>query len=202
MSISFVKLQNLKPQFWIHTNSKSGFRSFTFIFGFVAAIANFVNGIEGAIAETPNPYIKAGISNPYVIRAKQSEAISYVKAMVKFQQAYFLEQNTWGKNLEELQSGIKSESDNYLYSIKIDTAINTVESKPNIGIAIHMGISKKPELNSYVGFTFLSSGLHSNEITPLRSVCESIKPTMKPPSLPKWDKKMLTCPEGYKKIRS
>lgn len=132
-------------------------------------------------------------------RARNSEAKAYVGSINRAQQAHFLEKETWGKNLQELGMPIKSETENYRYSVQVNKAIATVATKPysGIGIAINIGLAKKPDLKSYVGVAWVQYATNSIDITSFASLCESIEPTMTSPPLPKWDGREMKCPEGY-----
>jgi len=156
-------------------------------------------GVIKKTSDTTSLPPNAKIIDPYSSpnKARQAEAKTYVSTLNKVQQAYYIEKNTWGKSLKELEIGIKSETENYRYSVKIDNTITTVKTKPYPGIAINMGIAKKPNLKSYIGFVSLQVLPNLNELTTLPILCKSNKPTMEVPSLPKWDGKELKCPDGY-----
>ncbi len=135
-------------------------------------------------------------------RVRNLEAKDYVGSMNRGQQAYFLENVTWGKSLKELQLPFKSETENYRYSIQVNKAIATITTKPytDAGIAINLGIARKPNLKSYVGIVWLQEISVPKEVTSYARLCESIEPTMKLPPIPKWDGREMKCPEGYKTI--
>ncbi|NMF56590.1 type IV pilin-like G/H family protein [Pseudanabaena yagii] len=135
-------------------------------------------------------------------RARNSEAKAYVGSMNRGQQAHFLEKETWSKSLQELGIPMKSETENYRYSIQVNKAIATATTKPytDAGIAINLGIARKPNLKSYVGIVWLQDISVSKDVTSYASLCESIEPTMKLPPIPKWDGREIKCPEGYKPI--
>jgi len=161
-------------------------------------------GVIKKTSETSSLPPNAKIIDPYSSpnRAIQSEGRTYVGSMNKSQQAYFIEKNSLSKNLQDLESGIKSETNNYRYTTKVDTSITTVKTKPYPGIAINIATAKKPDLKSYVGFVSLTDLPQFNDITPIAILCESIAPTMKAPPLPKWDGKNLNCPDGYSLLGS
>lgn len=161
----------------------------------------------GMIAKTNNNQSlppNARIINPYYspLSANQSEGKTSVGTMNRAQQAYFFEKDSWSKNLENLATGIKSETNNYRYISKIDTSITTVKTKPYPGIAINIATAKKPDLKSYVGFVSLTIPPQLNDFATIAILCESIAPTMKTPPLPKWDGKKLKCPDGYSQFGS
>jgi type IV pilus assembly protein PilA len=53
-----------------------------------------------------------------VNKAKQAEAKNNIGAVNRAQQAYFLENQQFAPTLSDLQAGIKSQTDNFAYSIK------------------------------------------------------------------------------------
>lgn len=130
-------------------------------------------------------------------KARQSEARSYVGAMNRGQQAHFLERDRWGKTIDELGIGIKSESENYRYTIKIVDSIKTVNTKNYAGIAINTAIAKKEGLKSYVGVVYLINSGAAADLSSLGILCESQQPTTKEWGLPKFDGKEMKCPDDY-----
>ena len=78
------------------------------------------------------------------LKAKQSEAKQYISSMNKGQQAYFAENGTFSTSIEALGLGIKTETTNYKYSIRVTKTA-----------AFNYGVPKKPELKSYFGGVFL-----------------------------------------------
>lgn len=130
-------------------------------------------------------------------KAKQSEAKTYTGSMNRAQQAYQLEKNQWAKNLDALAIGIKPETENYRYRVKIVNSIKTVNTKNNAGIAVNTAIAKKDGLKSYVGIVYLSNSGSSAEINSLSVLCESQQPTTKQSGLPKFDGKQIKCPSDY-----
>lgn len=141
-------------------------------------------------------------SNPFANQAnksRQSEAKTYVGAMNRGQQAYYLEKERWAKNIDEIGIGIKEESDNYRYKTQPIDSIKTVNIKNYPGIAVQTGLAKKEGLKSYLGIVYLS-GTSSNELTTLALLCESNEPTTKEAGLPKFDGKKMQCPDGYSNV--
>lgn len=138
-------------------------------------------------------------ADPFTTRStksNQSEAKTYVGSLNRGQQAYFLEKNNWGQNIDILAIGIKSETENYKYSTQIINSIKTINTKNDAGIALQRGISKNERFKSYVGVAYLLT-TQSGEITSLSILCESNEPTTKESGLPKFDGKEMQCPDGY-----
>ncbi|MFN9394390.1 MAG: type IV pilin-like G/H family protein [Pseudanabaena sp.] len=138
-------------------------------------------------------------SNPFANqanRARQSEAKTYVGSMNRGQQAYFLEKVKWAKTIDEIGLGIKSETENYRYSVQTIDSIKTVNTKNYPGITVQTGIAKKEGLRSYLGAVYLS-GSSTNDLTTIAILCELNEPTIKEAGMPKFDGKALQCPDGY-----
>lgn len=98
-----------------------------------------------------------------------TEAKLFVESMNKAQQAYYAENGTFTDSVEKLGIGIRVKTPNYNYSIFLsDRAV------------FNYGISRKPELKSYVGAVFLegdeSSEYYTNKILCVAKVGGPIKP--------------------------
>ncbi|MEH2195449.1 MAG: type IV pilin-like G/H family protein [Nostoc sp.] len=119
-------------------------------------------------------------------RPKQSEAKTYVGSMNRAQQAFFLENNQFTSDLEKLGLGIKSNTENYAYSI---VAIDEKRVIQNVGLA------KKEGLKSYTGIVFVKSA--RTETNTLAKLCESIQPTREMPPQPQLSGDDMQCPAGY-----
>lgn len=132
-------------------------------------------------------------------RARQSEAKTYVGSMNRAQQAYFIEKNKWGQNIDALGIGIKSETDNYRYNTQTVNSIKTANSKDNSGITVQTGLAKKEGLKSYIGAVYLLT-ISSGDISTFAILCESNEPTTKEAGLPKFDGKEMQCPDGYANV--
>jgi prepilin-type N-terminal cleavage/methylation domain-containing protein len=70
------------------------------------------------------------------IKAKQSEAKTYVAAINTTQQAYFTEKGTFASDLTYLSLGTPTATDNYNYAVisttEVDTSVGTSTLKPNL----------------------------------------------------------------------
>ena len=76
--------------------------------------------------------------------AKQSEAKSYVSSMNRGQQAYFAEDNAFATSVNALKIGIKTETINYKYSLRVTKTASA-----------HYALPKQSSLKSYVGGVFV-----------------------------------------------
>ncbi|MEG3850974.1 type IV pilin-like G/H family protein [Microcoleus sp. herbarium19] len=101
------------------------------------------------------------------IKAKQSEGKQYVGSLMnRAQQAYFAENGTFSNSIEALGLGIKTETTNYKYSIRVTKTA-----------AFNYGVSKKYDLKSYFGGVFLvpAKELDRNAMTTVSILCEPEK---------------------------
>jgi type IV pilus assembly protein PilA len=120
-------------------------------------------------------------------KAKQSEAKQYVGAIVRSEQAYFLENDKFTSNLADLKLPIDAENRNYSYTIKLlpgkQQSLVMVQAKSNF-----------PALKSYVGAARVVEQL--GEKTTAGIVCETaIASTLAPPFvLPVRLSDPLVCP--------
>ena len=108
---------------------------------------------------------------------KQAEAREYVSSINKGQPAYFAEKNVFSTSVKALGIGIKTETENYKYSILITKKAT-----------LNYGVSKQKHLKSYVGGVFVipakkfDSNAHKNKITTTSILCKADSAgTIKPP---------------------
>lgn len=102
-----------------------------------------------------------------VNKAKQTEAKNYTGTVNRSQQAYFLEYQSFATTLSQLQVGIKTQTDNYTYSIN--------GSGP--GPIQFVGQAGKPSLKSYYGVVGTTQGSSAtSESLTLAVACESQNP--------------------------
>ena len=95
-------------------------------------------------------------------RAKESEAKTYVGSSVRTQQAYFLEHNKFTNSITDLGLGIRSETENYSYSI---------ETQGNV--AVSKASAKRDGLKSYTGTVFVLKPEDSVDSTTQGILCVS-----------------------------
>ena len=104
------------------------------------------------------------------INAHQSEAKAYLSSMNKGQQAYFAETSAFSNSIPALGLGIKTETNNYKYSLRVTQTAS-----------FHYAVTKKKTLKNYVGGVFLvpAKKLDPNarraEMTTLTILCETEK---------------------------
>jgi len=133
--------------------------------------------------EVIDPNTEKAANNP------QTEAETIVKSMNRAQQAYFVENNKFAKNLQDLKIGIESETKNYRYRI-------LSQGKNNQSI-VQTATAKKPDLKSYTGIVFIRK--IKGETLTNAAICETVKPATKAPAIPKIPTKasqQVQCPTG------
>lgn len=141
-------------------------------------------GVIGAIAlpsflnSTPKPMI--------------SEAKQYVGSMNRAQQAIVIEKSAFATSVNALGIGIKTETKNYKYSVRATKQT-----------AFNYGISKKPQLKSYVGGVFVIRAKSNNGEDEMRTesiLCSTDTPGTIPDLPPKLQNSKLVCPTGTTQV--
>jgi len=126
-------------------------------------------------------------------KAKQIEAKQNVSAMLRGQQAHFLEKNRFAATVEEIQIGIRPETENYRYAVQIqpDARSTKVTAKP-----------KDLTLKSYTGAVFVVP--QGGETTTIKGLCESEEPTNQLPAMPTLNASTtpptVNCPPGSRPL--
>lgn len=145
--------------------------------------------------------ILAAIALPSLLgqvnKAKQSEAKNNIGALNRAQQAYYLEYQEFTTDPGQLGVGIKSETDNYKYSLLANAGSSATNPPTTIS---NNASSKKQTLKSYVGLvgtTFSSGGATTSELLTVAFACESILPGTGSPFTPT---DINSCPDGYKDL--
>ncbi|BAZ32859.1 general secretion pathway protein H [Cylindrospermum sp. NIES-4074] len=116
--------------------------------------------------------ILAAIALPSLLgqvnKAKQAEAKNYVGTANRTQQAFYLEYQKFATNLSELQVGIKTQTDNFSYSI----------AGGGTSAAQFKGVAIKTALKSYYGLVGTTQGdSATSEALTLAIACESQAPS-------------------------
>ena len=119
-------------------------------------------GAEGVYLEKTFATERAAFLAP-----KQSQASSRVGSLVRGQQAYYLEENKFAVNLEELSIGIESEDDFYSYKV-IPQGDNTQKVKL-------VAEAKQTGLKSFTGAVFATTFANNtnSEFTTVQIICET-----------------------------
>lgn len=153
-------------------------------------IVFFILSVLGAMA-LPN-FLTCGN------KAKQSEAKQYVGSMNRAQQAYFLEKNKFSHQISALELGIKTQTENYQYSIR---------STPSAAFSYGIARKAKKNLKSYVGgvflvpATYLDSSADKNEQTLVSIVCEGKPFSQTPSAEPSLHNGVPTCGDNTTELK-
>ncbi len=128
-------------------------------------------------------------------QARQSEAKQYLLSMIQGQKAFYAANTMFASRLEDLGVGLKSETDNYSYSI---IWINNESDQINDRFVQMVALRKKDGLRNYtaiVGFTLPSSSYDGSVL--IWILCESDQPTID--FIPRYQF-ANSCPSGYSKV--
>lgn len=145
--------------------------------------------------------ILSAIALPYLLtqpcKAKQAEARQNTGAMNRAQQAYFLEKNAFAQSIDKLGVGIKTETENFVYSLRAGDKYALNYATPRKG---------KPNHKSYVGGVFTVPSVKvepksaNDEIITLAIMCETERATGVPAPDPIYKNGELTCAPGTKDL--
>jgi type II secretory pathway pseudopilin PulG len=125
-------------------------------------------------------------------KAFQSEAKYYVGSMNRAQQSIFIEKSAFATSVNALGIGIKTETKNYKYSVRATKQT-----------AFNYGVSKKPELKSYVGGVFViraKSNKGEDEMRTESILCSTDTPGTIPHLPPRLQNSKLVCPTGTTQV--
>lgn len=153
----------LQAKFLQHLNKKKkGNEGFTLIELLVVVI------IIGVLAAIALPSLLNQVS-----KARQSEAKQNTGAINRAQQAYYLENaNTFGSTLGNLAIGVKSQTDNYVYSVSSGGTGDFTKGAANIAA------SKAAKLKSYTGIVYSTAQTVGGvtEALTQATLCEGVTP--------------------------
>jgi hypothetical protein len=163
----------------------------------IAAIATTSNTTSSPTASsssqtaaTPSP-INNPVNNtdvkPANLKTVESAGKTYASALMKGQQAFFLEKSKFGNTIEELDMGVKSDTEHY--------KLEVVDVKPT---QVKVTVTAKKE--GYKSFTASVFAVNSADNgLPVGIVCGTDQPSQIPPELsapPKSETDVLACPAG------
>lgn len=121
------------------------------------------------------------------------EVRQYIGAINRSQQAYFLENRTFAKNLDQTGIGIKSKTENYQYLIA---------TTPQAAFSYAISLKGTEQTKSYVGAVFTvtepknSSKAGENEINTIAIVCSANTAGKNKLAAPIYQNKTLSCGAG------
>ncbi len=128
-------------------------------------------------------------------KARASEAKQYVGSMNRAHQALFIEKSAFATSVDALGLGIKTETKNYLYSVRATKQT-----------AFHYGVSKQRQLESYVGGVFLvpvekiEPNAAKDGITTISILCEADSPGTIKPAEPTYKNGKIACGKGTRQV--
>lgn len=127
-------------------------------------------------------------------KGKQSEAKNTISFINKAQSFYYIENNKFATDMEQLALGLPPETENYLYRI--------VPQNGQPQSVISTAQAKLPDLKSYTGAVFFVPGNDGGKVVSI--ICETDQPSSTPPSLPapssSNNPEEIQCPSGSRKI--
>ena len=125
-------------------------------------------------------------------KARQTEAKQYVSSMNKAQQAFYAEYATFSSTIQKLGIGIKSETENYSYSIVLGNDKRFAQS---------MALAKIDGLKNYTGIVFLTKTSDGQYTSTQSRLCESSQPSKELPGTPTaTNSPDIQCPSGYSEV--
>lgn len=134
---------------------------------------------------------KKGVENGQN-KARQSEAKQYVSAMNKAQQAFYAENATFSPSIKKLGIGIKSETENYSYSIVLSNDKRFVQS---------IGLAKRDGLKNYTGIVYLTKNSDGEYTSTQSRLCESNQPSKELPGKPTATNfPDIQCPSDFSEV--
>lgn len=130
-----------------------------------------------------------------VNKSKQSEAKQYIGSMNRAQQAKFAENGALVTYIPDLGLGIKTETPNYKYSIRVTKQA-----------AFNYGVSKQEGVKSYVGAVFLVPAQKvdrkaaKDRMTTTKILCEADERGTIKPAEPIYQNGKLICGKGTTEV--
>lgn len=147
--------------------------------------------IKGAIALTPQ--------RSQAIRAKESEAQTYVRALNRVQQGYHLENNRFTTDLEAIGLGITADQNYYRYRLFV--------APDRYPAAMQVALPKASDLLTFVGLVYAQKSDSDGQSDTIATFCVSEKPGT---SLPLWSAidyknpkkgEPIACPTGFTLVK-
>lgn len=153
--------------------------------------------------------ILAAIALPSLLsqvnKGKQAEGKQNVGSINRAQQAFFLENDSFGTDISQLGIGIKTQTVNYQYTIKKGPDITGSPGK--IGSANNIAAALGTTLKSYVGQNFTQQPKTNNpasEVLTLAFVCETANvggpAALSAKNLATAQTAATGCPTGFKDL--
>ena len=154
----------------LHVYKVCGCLLLVYIIGFISAYTLFVAPLFFSFGfKDKQVEILVGTSTSWLMKVKQGEAKHYVSLMNRAQQASFAENNAFATSIDALGLGIKTETNNYKYSLRVTTKT----------ASFHYAVAKT--LKNYVGGVFLlpakklDPNARRDEMTIVTILCQTEK---------------------------
>ena len=125
---------------------------------------------------------------------RQNEGKAYIGSMNRAQQAFFENNYKLTTNIKELELGTKSEMDDYVYKIVLQSNPQSV---------MNIGRDKRRGMKSYVGLVYVVK-VEGEDIT-IAELCETKKYLTQLPKMPKLAEDAsksedIKCPSGFESL--
>jgi hypothetical protein len=112
--------------------------------------------------------------------------------MNRAQQAFYAENATFSPSIEKLGIGIKSETENYSYSIVLSNDKRFVQS---------IGLAKRDGLKNYTGIVYLTKNSDGEYTSTQSRLCESNQPSKELPGKPTATNfPDIQCPSDFSEV--
>lgn len=123
------------------------------------------------------------------IRQKEQQGRNVTGSILRAQQAYFLEKETFSATLEDLGLGLdRTDFEDYTYQL-------VPGSNPRREAFVTV-TATTPGVRSFSGAVFTVDPVEGEENFPITGVCETIEPSMTPPALPTINGRDVQCAPG------
>jgi len=124
----------------------------------------------------------------------EDEAKNYMYALTQVQQAHYLEQGKFAREIEEVSIGLRTETESYRYQI--------VPQGDNTQSVMITAVAKDAQLPSYTSAVFVTQV--NGKMTPVAQICETAQPSTSPPAMPTaptGSSSQIQCPAGSRSLQ-
>jgi hypothetical protein len=166
----------------------SAFRPNTPLFDRTSEATTVPENIQVIELEAFEKLINQGAQKP------EDEAKNYLYALIQVQQAHYLEQGNFAREIEEVSIGLRTETESYRYQI--------VPQGDNTQSVMITAAAKDAQLPSYTGAVFVTQV--NGKVTTVAQICETAEPSTSPPSMPTAPtngSSEIQCPAGSRPLQ-
>ncbi len=174
-----TELQAKYLQFLLKRNQTSGFTLIELL------VVIIIIGILAAIA------LPSFLNQ--TAKARAAEAKNNVGNMNRAQQAYFLEQQLFTTNIDELGLGMAHSTDNFNYQAAPNNVLTT-------GVT-NLATSNKTDIKSYAGAVFYIASSSTNEGFTTTILCEAEKPNNTEAAAPSRNTSTTRCGDDTRQVK-